>query len=398
MPEEMRSNSSGLSVLIDASNISSGGGLTHLVKMLGAANPNEHGFAKVILWSSSRTLERIGDKPWLTKCTNEVMESSYVRRGWWQRSQLGRIANDAKCDVLYVPGGSVATNFHPVVTMNRNLLPFEYRELFRYGWSLMTLRLLLLRRSQSRSIRRADATIFLTKYAEDAVTKVAGAPRGITAIIPHGIGPEFFQSPRHQRALSDCDDKDPFRFVYVSIVDTYKHQWTVAEAIGKLRKEGLPVTLDIVGPAYKPSLRKLERTLDRVDPAGQFIRYRGPVAQSEMRELYANSDVAVFASSCETFGQIVTEYMAAGLPVACSNRSAMPELLGDAGAYFDPEQDSEIATVLKRLAESPQTREKMADASYTTAKSYSWQRCAMDTFALLARVASESQDSDAVER
>jgi glycosyltransferase involved in cell wall biosynthesis len=76
----------------------------------------------------------------------------------------------------------------------------------------------------------------------------------------------------------------------------------------------------------------------------------------------------------------------------------MPELLGDAGAYFDPEQASEIATVLKRLAESPQTREKMADASYTTAKSYSWQRCAMDTFALLARVASESQDSDAVER
>ena len=90
----------------------------------------------------------------------------------------------------------------------------------------------------------------------------------------------------------------------------------------------------------------------------------GAVAHAEIQYIYQKADIAVFASSCETFGQILIEYMAAGLPVACSNKSAMPELLGDAGVYFEPEQPEDIARVLHEMVISPNLRAKKAKASY----------------------------------
>ena len=55
------------------------------------------------------------------------------------------------------------------------MLPFEWPELRRYGASLTGLRLALLRLGQTRTFRRADAVIFLTRYAHDEVTRITGA-------------------------------------------------------------------------------------------------------------------------------------------------------------------------------------------------------------------------------
>ena len=337
---------------IDASNIRCGGGLTHLVELLRVAEPLEHGISNVVIWASQATLAHIEDRIWLTKRSSRVMEGHYLRRAFWQRYRLGGLVRASGCNLLFVPGGSFASDFRPVVTMNRNLLPFEWRELRRYGLSPTSLRLLLLRWSQSSSINKADGTIFLTHYAKDKVLRVTGEPRGKTVIIPHGIDKRFYQQPRAQRRLDECTEENPIRLVYISIVDVYKHQWQVAEAVARLRAEGLPVALDLIGPAYPPAFRRLQRTLQDVDRSGAFIRYLGAVPHTEIQKNYKQADVAVFASSCETFGQIVTEYMAAGLPIACSNRSAMPELLGDAGVYFDPEQPEDIARVLRDLIKS----------------------------------------------
>ena len=108
---------------------------------------------------------------------------------------------------------------------------------------------------------------------------------------------------------------------------------------------------------------------------------------TELHALYADADLCVFASSCETFGQILTEAMSAGLPVACSNRSAMPELLGDAGVYFDPENSLDIARALRELIDLPELRTEKAWASFERAKTYSWARCARETFGFLAEIA-----------
>ena len=65
---------------IDASNISVGGSLTHLVELLNAATPSNYGFKKVIVWASQSTLDRINDKPWLMKCPHEALEKNIFQR------------------------------------------------------------------------------------------------------------------------------------------------------------------------------------------------------------------------------------------------------------------------------------------------------------------------------
>src|ERR1700689_3624802 len=152
---------------IDASNIRFGGGVTHLLELLRAVEPQGHGFSKVIVWGGQSTLMQVEDRPWLVKSHLPLLDKSLWYRAFWQRFRLSALARSAGCDVLFVPGGAYAGAFHPVVTMSRNLLPFEWPELRRFGWSRMTLKFLLLRVIQTRTFRRADGLIFLTRYARD---------------------------------------------------------------------------------------------------------------------------------------------------------------------------------------------------------------------------------------
>ena len=81
---------------------------------------------------------------------------------------------------------------------------------------------------------------------------------------------------------------------------------------------------------------------------------------------------------------ILLEMMASGLPIACSNKEPMPEILGKAGIYFSPEQPEDISNALSKLIESPLLRMELAQASYDSAQAYSWQRCANETFSFIA--------------
>ena len=147
------------------------------------------------------------------------------------------------------------------------------------------------------------------------------------------------------------------------------------------------MALDLVGPAYPPALTRLNKCLKQWDPHQSWVNYHGAIPYNELHQKYAQADLGVFASSCENLPIILLETMAAGLPVACSNRGPMPVVLGDAGVYFDPEQPDEIAHALRKLIESVQLRTDLAQASYERARKYSWQRCAEDTFAFLAEIA-----------
>jgi glycosyltransferase involved in cell wall biosynthesis len=380
---------------IDASNIRSGGGLTHLVQLLAAADPCAHGFESVVVWASRATLARLEERPWLCKRNEPALEHRYPVRVWWQWMRLSRLVRAERCDLLFVPGGAFVTAFRPVVAMSQNLLPFEWRELWRYGGSLTTLRLLLLRRSLTRSFRSASGTIFLTRYAQNAVRAVTGSLSGASDVIPHGLDASFFQRERTHRPLEQCSASDPLRILYVSIVDLYKHQWHVAEAAAQLRSEGLPVSLTLVGPAYRPALRRLRKTMARLDPRGEFIRYTGFVEHRELPARYAAAEVCVFASSCENLPNILLEGMAAALPIACSSRGAMPEVLGDTGVYFDPEDPASIARALRELSASAQLRRQRAHAALGRAGQFSWARCARETFEFLARVAAKRAMAEA---
>lgn len=380
-----------MTIGIDATNLRGGGGVTHLVELLRVAQPKLHGIERVVVWGGTPTLQLLDERPWLAKITLPALDKGLFQRTLWQRYSLSQAARDAGCDVLFVPGGSYAGDFHPIVTMSRNLLPFEMPELLRYGWTLFTLKLLLLRLTQSRSFRKADGVIFLTEYARDVVLRVTGKLRGQTCIVPHGLNPRFNKAPKLQRPIAEYDDAHPYRVLYVSAIDQYKHQWHVVEAVAALRKQGFPLVLDLVGPAYPAALKRLNQTIDRVDAERRWVHYHGAIPFSELHLRYVAADLGLFASSCENMPNILLETMASGLPIACSSRGPMLEVLGQTGVFFNPEQPEDIVRALRKLIESPQTRTKLSRMSYERVQQYSWLRCADETFRFLVGVAQQRE-------
>ncbi len=378
---------------IDASNLRGGGGVTHLMELVRAAQPAEHGVFHVVVWGGKPTLKALEAQPWLSKRNPSALDKGLIHRTLWQRYRLSQAARDEGCDVLFIPGGSYAGDFLPMVTMSQNLLPFEINEFMRYGWSLITLQIMLLRLIQTRSFQKADGVIFLTEYAREVVLRVTGRLRGQTCIVPHGINPRFNKEPKLQRDITEYDHAHPYRVLYVSVINQYKHQWHVVEAVAALRQKGWPVVLDLVGPAYPPALKRLNEVIDCFDINRVWVHYYGAIPFSDLPLKYAQADLGLFASSCENMPNILLETMASGLPIACSNRGPMPEVLGAAGVYFDPESVNDIARALIELIKSPKLRTDLAQASYERAQQYSWHLCAKATFKFLATVAHEHQDS-----
>jgi glycosyltransferase involved in cell wall biosynthesis len=371
---------------IDASNIRVGGGLTHLVELLRAADPGEHDISRITVWGSSKTIREIADRPWLDKVHEQLLDRALPLRQYWQRFVLQKLARRKGCSLLFFPGGSYAGSFRPFVALSQNMLPFEGSEAARFGLSLVRLRIALLRLSQTKAFMAAEGVIFLTDYAAGRITGKVSLNKNI-AIIPHGINGNFIAPPRSQKDIDSYSRSEPFQILYVSIVDVYKHQWRVAEAVATLAKRGFPVRLSLIGPAYAPALKKLRECMARVDRDGAVIRYLGPMPYEDLPAVYASSDLFVYASSCENMPNILLEAMASGLPIACSNCGPMPEVLRDAGLYFDPESPAQIAATVEKLLIDRERRLECAARGYEYAKEYSWKRCAHDTFSFLARVA-----------
>lgn len=371
---------------IDASNLRAGGGVTHLIELLRVADPKLDGFEKIIVWVGEKTQVKIEKREWLILVSDEELNKSLLFRVFWQRFKLRKKALKYGCDVLFIPGGADASGFKPMVTMSRNMLPFEWKELKRYGWSFITLKLILLRYSQIRTFRKANGLIFLTSYANNAVLKITGPLSDQVRIIPHGINKRFFIKPRHQRPYEAFTEKEPCRILYVSIIDVYKHQWNVVKAVDQLRMEGFHVTLRLIGP-QAAGMSKLRESLKNIKSGEDAVNYMGAVSYDDLHSYYKESDISVFASSCENMPNILLEGMAAGLPTAASSLGPTPEILSNAGLYFNPEKPSEIADVLRQIIKSQALRIQLAEASFQRAAAFSWERCARETFGFLSFIA-----------
>lgn len=369
---------------IDASNIRTGGGITHLRELLNHAEPEEAGIEEVVVWGREEVGRMLPSRVWLRVITLRQGLGS-VECLFWRRFFLPREAR-ARCDLLFFPGGQIAQGFRPVVTMSQNMLPFAPREKARYGFSPMRVRLGLLHYLHRYAFREADGVIFLTPYAFRTIGASVGQPRGRWTIIPHGIQESFFLPLRPPRRLADFSRDHPFQLVATSIIDVYKHPWHIAEAVARLRQEGMPIAVDFYGPAYPPAFRRFQKTLDRLDPAQTFLRYRGAIPNEALPAIYREADAFVFASSCENMPIIMLEAMAAGLPIASSNREPMPEILGESGVYFEPEDPASITSALRTLVLDPDLRLRLATQAQERARQYSWRRCARETFAFLAEI------------
>lgn len=374
---EIKPNKSLISVGIDASRNRSGGAKAHLIGILTECNPAKYGIEEIHVWAFRSLLDQLPGRPWLIKHNPVALEQSLLKQLVWQATALAGEVKSAGCDILFTTDASTLCRFKPMVVFSQDMLSYEPGVMRYFGYGLARLRLLAILALQNLAFRRAASVIFLTRYAAKVIQQSCGLLHAI-AYIPHGVGAAFKQS----KALTCWPDagERPIRCIYVSNAEMYKHQWVVVNAISLLRKRGYNLTLSLVGGGKGRAQNLLQEAIAASDAAGMFVEQLEFLPHDELPTLLAQADLFVFASSCENMPVTLVEAMAVGLPIACSNRGPMPEVLGDGGTYFDPEDAGSIADAVEQIIKDPVLRVKIAQRAKNISEQYSWSRCSDETW------------------
>ena len=275
---------------IDASNINSGGGITHLTSLIDEITEKDGIYIKI--WAPASTLIRIKDAFFIEKFNNYFLNKNIFFRFFFQIFILSRELKKNKCNILFVPGGTYLGSFKPFVTMCRNMLPFEKKERDRYKYSLMYFKLLFLRVVQLKTFKKANGVIFLSNYAQQTIFDLI--PKNTlfkkkTEIIPHGINKKFFFN-RKVNVLS-FKDRSVIKCVYTSTIDKYKHQNNVIKAVSNLRAKNYKFELNLIGSSSVAELNKLKKLLKKNDPKKKFIFYQGALDTDEIIKIYKALDL-----------------------------------------------------------------------------------------------------------
>lgn len=106
------------------------------------------------------------------------------------------------------------------------------------------------------------------------------------------------------------------------------------------------------------------------------VVFPGYVSDADLDILFKKASVYVFPSLYEGFGLPPLEAMAHGCPVVSSNRASMPEILGEAADYFNPDNENEAVALIEDVLQNNEKREKMISLGYLHIKKYSWIECA----------------------
>jgi glycosyltransferase involved in cell wall biosynthesis len=336
--------------------------------------------SQIHIWSYKELLDVLPNENWLIKHAPQELNKSLPYQLLWQNKSLPVEAKLNGIDILLNTDAGTVCTFQPSVTMSRDMLSYEAGEMRRFGISFQRLRLVFLRYVQNYSLKNSTAAIFLTKYASDVIQTYSGKIDNYK-IIPHGISDNF----RLEEIHKDFNLGDEIKCIYVSNVSYYKHQNHVAEAIAELRNK-YNIKIKFVGGGEGKPQENFIKLREKLDPENLFLEQLDFVKHYDLPSLIKNSDLFIFASSCENMPNTLIEGMCSGLPIACSNRGPMPEVLKDGGVYFDPENKESIIDAIESLIVNRDVRLDSKKKALNLSQKYSWKRCANETFNYLVEV------------
>lgn len=110
---------------------------------------------------------------------------------------------------------------------------------------------------------------------------------------------------------------------------------------------------------------------------GEIVHLAG--SDSVLAALYRDAAALVYPSLYEGFGIPPLEAMSLDCPVICSSATSIPEVVGDAGEYFDPERVDSLEVALLNVLQSQERRDELVEAGRSRFPAFSWKRCAQQT-------------------
>ena len=369
-PDTQRS----LVVVINGAHAKSGGGVTYLRHMLPELAGTAGVDVRLILHESQRNLfEPVPDG---VEIVTFDYNPGFLPTLIWEQFSLPGIARRMGADVLFSPA-----NFGPVFARNHVVLLRNATSVIRLTRRIRPLVYwLMLSAATLASLMTARRAIAVSDYAARVLTFGLGnLLRKKVSVVYHGTAAA--KSPRADGAGTEN--------VLLAVSDIYiqKNYHTLVRAFAAVRKRHPDLVLTIVGQEidahYAASIRDLVRDLG----VEEAVRFTGRIETAELAALYRNCRAFVFPSTVETFGNPLLEAMAAGAPVATSKTAAMPEVIGDCGLLFDPDDADDMAARIEELLADPALCRELGAKAASRAQSFTWEKTARQTLAVLREAA-----------
>lgn len=122
----------------------------------------------------------------------------------------------------------------------------------------------------------------------------------------------------------------------------------------------------------------------KIEKKVKFLNY---IKDSDLSAIYSQAEVFVMPSLVEGFGLPILESFAAGVPVASSDSSSLPEVAGNAALYFDPENTKDMEKAITKVLTNAKLRDELVEKGKKQVEKFSWEKCAEETLKILERTA-----------
>ena len=295
------------------------------------------------------------------------------RRLAYYPAVLDRTAAHRDVDVLHCPSPMVPLHTtRPLVVTVHDVLAWRSPELFSRAGAAQQ-RLLV-----ARAAKVAQRIVVASEYTRNELVGLVGiSPDRVTAV-PLGVDRRFQPIQPAPMQLAHRFGIPPAPFVlWVGTPEPRKNLATLLRAFGLVRRRAPECVLVVVG-MDRVTDRELERELEHL---GASVIRPGFVTDDDLVALYSATACLVFPSLNEGFGLPPLEAMACGAPVVASNRSSIPEVVGDAGILVDATDPDDIADGIERVVLSDDVAADLRKRGLERARQFTWDRCAQLTVA-----------------
>jgi glycosyltransferase involved in cell wall biosynthesis len=222
--------------------------------------------------------------------------------------------------------------------------------------------------------RRAERIFTVSETSKADILRYCDVPAE-RIIVVHNAIDDRFAAPPDLEAVERVRERyrlnGPFA-LYVGNIKPHKNLERLIDAFDLVRRGGYErLELLIIGDQISKYPR-LRRAVDR-HKLHKHVRFLGFVPDDTLAALYRLATVFVFPSLYEGFGLPPLEAMASGTPVVTSNRSSLPEVVGDAAVLVDPYSAASIAEGIQRVLSDADLRRALSERGLARAREFSWE-------------------------